>query len=116
MTKLITDYRKEPMDSVNEVRKMLEADPENPDLLDWMAFVYYTNDMWDSAISIYRKLLQQGFRPASQRLYLGNSLYKKGLLTAAIAEWEQAATMDPDGTVGKKARARLEDARSHQPP
>lgn len=109
--KIITEYRKEPMDSVREVLKMLEADPENPELQDWLAFVYYTNEMWDAAVDIYKKLIKQGFRVASQRLYLGNALYKKGLHSAAISEWLRVAELDPTGPLGRKARKRLDEAR-----
>ncbi len=111
-SKLITDYRKEPMNSVVEVRRMLEDDPDNPDLLDWLAFVYYTNQMWDEAIEVYKKLLLQGFRVPQQRLYLGNVLYKKGLVSAAISEWQKVTEIEPDGSHGKKAKARLEEARA----
>lgn len=108
--RLITEYRKEPLDTVQEVRKMLEADPDNPELMDWLAFVYYSNHMWDAAIQLYERLVKQGYRAATQRLYLGNALYKKGLKTVAIQEWKKCIELDKTGNVAKKAQARLEEA------
>lgn len=108
--RFITDYRKEPLDQVAEVRKMLEADPDNPELQDWLAFVYYSNGMWDAAIALYEKLIKQRYRVPSQRLYLGNALYKKGLKVLAINEWRKAEELDKDGNVAKKARERISTA------
>lgn len=108
--RFITDYRKEPLDQVAEVRKMLEADPDNPELLDWLAFVYYSNGMWDAAVSIYEKLIKQGYRVPSQRLYLGNALFKKGLKVLALNEWRKAEELDKNGSVARKARDRIQSA------
>lgn len=108
--RFITDYRKEPLDQVAEVRRMLEADPQNPELMDWLAFVYYSNQMWDQAVQLYEKLITAGYRPATQRLYMGNALYKKGLKVLAINEWRKAIELDDDGSVTKKAQDRITSA------
>jgi len=113
--RFITDYRKEPLDQVAEVRRMLEADPNNPELMDWLAFVYYSNKMWDAAIQLYEKLLAQGYRPPTQRLYLGNALYKKGLRVLALNEWRKAIELDDDGSVTKKARERIASVEANDP-
>lgn len=105
--RFITDYRKEPLDQVAEVRKMLEADPDNSELQDWLAFVYYSNGMWDASIRIYEKLIRNGYRVPTQRLYLGNALFKKGLKVLALNEWRKAAELDGNGSVARKARERL---------
>jgi tetratricopeptide (TPR) repeat protein len=97
---------------------MLEADPENSELQDWLAFVYYSNGMWDAAIRVYEKLIRNGYRVPTQRLYLGNALFKKGLRVLALNEWRKAAEIDDHGTIARKAKERIlsvEDAPSSSP-
>lgn len=113
--RFITDYRKEPLDQVAEVRKMLEADPDNSELQDWLAFVYYSNGMWDASIRIYEKLIRNGYRTPTQRLYLGNALYKKGLRVLALNEWRKAAELDESGSVARKARERITSVEGEDP-
>ena len=106
---LITDYRNEPQEGLDEVRKMIASDPENLDLQDWLAFMLYSNGEWDEALEVYKRLLAASYRSAHQHLYIGNCYYKKGLRTLAIENWKKAASLD-EGSIGRKAEKRLAKA------
>ena len=106
----ITEYTEGSGEGIDEVRLMLEADPENLDLQDWLAFMLYTNNQLDEAIELYKRLLSANHRPENQHFYLGNAYFKKTLVKLAVEEWKRVVELDPDSKMGKKAKVRIEQA------
>ncbi len=106
----ITEYTEGSGEGIEEVRDMLKNDPDNLDLLDWLAFMLYTNNQLDEAIEIYKNLLGKSHKSETQHYYLGNAFCKKGLVKLAIEEWKQVVALDADGKLGKKAAVRIEQA------
>ena len=53
---ILTKYTSGSGEGIPEVEKLLEGDPNNVDLLDWLAFMYYSNDNIDKAIETYTRL------------------------------------------------------------
>ncbi len=106
----ITEYT-EGTDSqgIADVEALLAGDPDNPDLQDWLAFLYYTNNRLDQAIELYRKLLAKGHKVDTQYFYLGNAYYKKGLTQLAVEQWRRSLETGPNGPMARKAQARIHE-------
>ncbi len=105
----ITEYTENSTEGIEDVERMLENDPDNLDLADWVAFLYYSNNLLDKAIATYRRLLAADHRAESQYFYLGNAYYKKGLQQLAVEQWKRCITTDPDGPNARKAQARIDE-------
>jgi len=106
----ITEYTKGSGEGIDDVRLMLQSDPDNVDLLDWLAFMLYTNNSLDEAIELYKKLLALNHRPDNQHFYLGNAYFKKGLAKLAIESWKKVMELAPDSKLARKAKVRIEQA------
>lgn len=106
----ITEYTEATGEGIGDVQSMLAADPDNIDLMDWLAFLFYSNNRLDEAIDLYKRLLSQGHKPESQYFYLGNAYYRKGLQTLAIQQWKKCIEAEPTSSMARKAQARIEEA------
>ena len=91
------------------MERMLEQDPDNLQLLDWLAFMYYSNDEVDKAIASYQRIIRLEPGNASQHYYLGNCYCKKGLLEEARREWKRFNALSREANMLK----RLENASSN---
>jgi len=106
----ITEYTQGSGEGIDDVRLMLQSDPDNVDLLDWLAFMLYTNNTLDEAIELYKRLLGLNHRPDNQHFYLGNAYLKKGLSKLAIQSWKKVIELAPNGKLARKAKVRIEQA------
>jgi len=106
----ITEYTEGSGEGIDDVETMLKADPDNVDLQDWLAFLYYTNNRLDEAIDLYKKLLASGHKADTQYFYLGNAYYKKGLSQLAVEQWKKSLEVAPTGPMARKAQARIDEA------
>lgn len=108
----LTDYDRKSVEGLGEVEQMLTADPDNTVLQDCLAFLYYKDGRLNQAIALFLKLLEKDYKKPTQHLYLGNCYYRKGRKQAAIRHWELCLESGPTPSEGRKARARIEDARA----
>lgn len=104
---LLTQYTSGDGGGVEEMEKMLEKDPHNLQLLDWLAFMYYSNNDAEKAIATYRRILEIDPANASQHYYLANSYFKVGDTAGALAEWQKVVELRPDSKYAKKAIDRI---------
>lgn len=104
----ITEYTKGSGEGIDDVRLMLQSDPDNVDLLDWLAFMLYTNNSLDEAIELYKRLLALNHRPDNQHFYLGNAYCKKGLSKLAVESWKKVIELAPASKLARKAQVRIE--------
>ncbi len=74
---IITVVASKDNEQLKEVKKLLDADPDNLDLLDWYAFACYTADQLDEAIKIYERLVREGEPTDKTFYYLGSAYLKK---------------------------------------
>ena len=81
-------------ESIEQAEEMLRNDPENEQVMDWLAFMYYTNDLVEKAIELYVKLITRKQDKPEYYFYLANCYYKSGLFSDAIENWEHVLTMD----------------------
>lgn len=95
---------------LEQIATLLELEPDNPDLLEWMAYRLYVRGHFPEAIEAYQDLYQRGHRPARQLLYLGNSHYKLGQVDEALEAWRKTVQLFPALQEARKAKARMTKA------
>lgn len=109
---LLTKYTAGSGDGIPEIEKLLESDPNNVDLLDWLAFMYYCNKNIDKAIETYKKALSIKSDNETQHYYLANSYYLKGMMTEAKREWSEVIRLNPTSKIAKNSQERIESLKS----
>ncbi len=107
-SELLTKYTAGSGEGIQEVEKLLEGDPNNVDLLDWLAFMYYSNDEIDKAIETYKRALEIRPDNENQHYYLGNSYYKKNMMEEAKKSWSEVIRLKPTSKIAKNAQERIE--------
>jgi len=105
---LLTKYTAGTGEGINEVEKLLEGDPNNVDLLDWLAFMYYSNNNIDKAIETYKRALAIKPDNENQHYYLANSFFKKSMLAEAKKEWNEVIRLKPNSKIAKNAQERID--------
>jgi tetratricopeptide (TPR) repeat protein len=111
-SELLTKYTAGSGDGIQEVEKLLEGDPGNVDLLDWLAFMYYSNNEIDKAIDTYKRALEIRPDNENQHYYLGNSYYKKNMMDEAKKSWSEVIRLKPSSKIAKNAQERIEFLKS----
>lgn len=105
---LLTKYTAGTGEGINEVEKLLEGDPNNVDLLDWLAFMYYSNNNIEKAVETYKRALAIKPDNENQHYYLANSYFKKGMMTEAKKEWSEVIRLKPNSKIAKNAQERID--------
>jgi len=105
---LLTKYTAGTGEDINEVEKLLEGDPNNVDLLDWLAFMYYSNNNIDKAIETYKRALAIKPDNENQHYYLANSYFKKSMMAEAKKEWNEVIRLKPNSKIAKNAQERID--------
>lgn len=112
---VVTRYAAVPLQDIDDLKGLVERDPENLELKDMLAFSLYSQERLEEAVAIFKDLLNRRHRPGTQRLYLGNCFYKRKLFHLAVKEWEWVAKdEDADPAVREKCRERIEKVRAGQ--
>lgn len=109
---LVTQYHAGTGEGIEELEKQLEEDPDNPDILDWLAFTYYTNQMLEKAVETYQRAIAIDYDNSDRHFYLANAYYKLGQVDRALEEWEIVISLKPDSKQAKKAEERIEKAKA----
>ncbi len=105
---LLTKYTAGTGEGISEVEKLLVSDPNNVDLLDWLAFMYYSNNETDKAIETYKRALAIKPTNENQHYYLANSFFKKGNYAEAQKEWNEVIRLKPNSKIAKNAQERID--------
>lgn len=105
---ILTKYTSGTGEGINEVEKLLEGDPNNVDLLDWLAFMYYSNNNVDKAIETYKRALSIKSDNENQHYYLANSYFKKNMMAEAKKEWSEVIRLNPSSKISKNAQERID--------
>jgi Tfp pilus assembly protein PilF len=105
---LLTKYTAGTGEGISEVEKLLVSDPNNVDLLDWLAFMYYSNNDMDKAVETYKRALAIKPNNENQHYYLANAYYKKGLSAEAQNEWSEVIRLKPNSKIAKNAQERID--------
>lgn len=106
----LTQYQKGSGEGVDELRQQLQTDPGNLTVKEWLAFSLYTNGLFDEAVEHYRELVEKEPKKNSHAYYLANCYARKGRIQEAMLLWERVVLAAPNASMGRKARARFEEA------
>jgi len=105
---VLTQYKAGNGQGISEVAAMLEQDPNNLELLDWLAFMYYSNNMLDDALATYNKALTLDPGNVNQLYYLGSTYFKMGDKDKAVECWCKVIELKPDSKIASKAKTKIE--------
>ena len=96
-------------EELKHAEQLIEEDPENLSLLEWVAFLHYTNGNYERSIELFKKLVKMDAKNEGHLYYLANSLYKVQKLTLARMYWKKVIMTNPEGKFAEKSRGLLSD-------
>jgi tetratricopeptide (TPR) repeat protein len=94
---------------------MLQQNPNNLDIMEWLAFKLYSVSNYEEAEQLFRNLIANDHRAGVQHFYLGNLLAKTGREQEAVKCWRQTVALIPKDVKAKKAQARIEKMAASNP-
>jgi tetratricopeptide (TPR) repeat protein len=95
-------------EEIEQLESLLEKNPDNLDISEWLAFKLYSVGNFERAVHLYRGLIERGHRTGVQYFYLGNTYFKMKRMKNAVAAWEKTIELIPTDAKAQKARARIE--------
>lgn len=95
-------------EEIQQLETLLEKNPDNPDICEWLAFKLYSVGQLERSVHLYRGLIDRGHRAGVQYFYLGNAYYKMKRPKNAVEAWEKTIELIPSDAKAQKARARIE--------
>ena len=110
--RLVTQYQEGTGEGIEEIEARLKEDPNNEDLLDWLAFMYYSNGKLEKAIETYQRAINLNYENEHQHYYLGNAFYKLGKNDRAVEEWEVVVQLKPESKLAQNAQERIGKVKS----
>lgn len=105
---VLTQYKTGGGEGITEVETMLEKDPNNLELLDWLSFMYYSNNMLEKAHISYEKALSMDPDNVNQLYYLGSTCFKMGRRDDAIVKWKRIVELKPNSKIAHKAQDKID--------
>ena len=103
---LLTSYSMGSTTGVEEISKLLRADPGNRQLKEWLAFAHYRNNELKEAVKTYLELIKDDPKDVNSHYYLANSYFKLGFKSAAAKGWEKVQSLAPSSPLASKAKKR----------
>jgi tetratricopeptide (TPR) repeat protein len=104
---VLTQYSSAPLD-IEELLRMAEANPDNVNILDCLAFKFYTTEQLDKALELYGRIVKLQPENDSAHYYMGNIYYRKKRLVAAMMEWKKVISLSSDSKLAAKAQERID--------
>ena len=96
--------------AIEEAEARLVNEPDNLGLIDWLAFMYYTNDHVEKALDCYKDLVERSPDTAEHYFYMGNTYFKISLLPEAIFCWKHLERLNAPRKMIERANASIESA------
>lgn len=95
-------------EAAGEFERALELDPADTEALDHLAFIRFNEADYDTALGLYRALVEADSSNATAHFNLGITLFNLGRYEQAVPNLERSLELEPEQAT---ARAALEDAR-----
>ena len=89
-------------EQVDAVRAQVAEDPDNPELLDWYAFVLYSSERIEEAIEIYERIVKEFTPSDTTYYYLGSAYLKMANVKMAFIYFEALQREYPKSPLLKK--------------
>jgi tetratricopeptide (TPR) repeat protein len=112
ISEVLTQYTAGDGSGTEELEEKLSRDPGNVQLLDWLAFMYYSNNDIEKARDAYQRLIDLDGENQSAYYYLGNTHFKLDHVSEAFGCWEELLFLFPKGRFARKTRRRLKEVKS----
>ncbi len=92
---LIADTGGDTKEALELARKGLQKAPNDPHLTDTVGFIYWKQQLYDSALATFRSVVQKVPENATYRLHYANALLEKGDKTEARTQLQAALMRNP---------------------
>jgi tetratricopeptide (TPR) repeat protein len=83
-------------DRLGDLKRAVDRDPENPELLMDFGNVYYDREEWDKAIALYEKARRKAPKNPNLLSDLGAAYRNRGEFNLAVAYFSKARESDPN--------------------
>ncbi len=100
-------FQKVTDEDISRLESVLEDNPKDLDVLDWLAFAMYSSGRYDRAVELYHRCIEIDPDSPSFHYFLGNCHYKLEDNETATAEWNRVMELDSDGKFRSRAREKL---------
>ncbi len=109
MSDEITQYgQRKDLAELEKIEKRLAADPQNLELMDWVAFMFYSNGLPQRALEYYVRLAEARPGNPSYAYFLGNLHHQMDDQPAARVWWDKVLSLDLEGEYAARARRKLD--------
>jgi len=103
-----TKYARSDGSGIAEVESLLGQDPDNVAVLDWAAFLNYSNGQFDRALVLYKNLIEKDPENLQAYYYVGNIFCRTGRYPEAARHWRILLERFPDHKLARRAKPRLQ--------
>ena len=93
---------------LKEVEETLEKSPNDPEVLDWAAFAYYTAGYLEKALAHYQRALLLDGDNTQALYYIGTIQCRFGEFDEAVKTWSRLIEEFPDDPLSKKIKGKYE--------
>ncbi|MBI3891269.1 MAG: tetratricopeptide repeat protein [Candidatus Wallbacteria bacterium] len=106
--KEFTRYLKKVTDEdIARLEEVLQENPGDMDVLDWLAFATYSAGRYDRAVQLYERCIAQEPETVSFHYFLGNCYWHVQQHAKARNEWNRVIEMDAEGKFRSRAADKL---------
>ncbi|MBI4864376.1 MAG: tetratricopeptide repeat protein [Candidatus Riflebacteria bacterium] len=105
---LVTRVEQGEMPGLDQLENALQADPENVELLEMLAYIYYCSKDLDKSIASYLRAVKANPSNEVNHYYLANAYYLGKDPNKAIAHWGKVIEVNPQSRYGPRARERID--------
>lgn len=103
----VTEYHEVDTREVDAVEAHVAEFPEDLDMTQYLAFLYFSMKRYEEAAALHQGLLDRNHRRGRQFFHLGNCLFRMGDVPAAREAWNRCLACPPDARTHRKVRERL---------
>ncbi|GAB1354398.1 hypothetical protein MASR1M12_31360 [Erysipelotrichia bacterium] len=107
-SELLRKYTAGTGEGIKEVEVLLNHDPNNVDLIDWLAFMHYSENSLDKAIGLYKRYITIKNDNENAYYYLANCYFKKQMMAEAKKSWSEVVRIKPSSKIAQDARERVD--------
>lgn len=103
----VTEFGASVVEGLEDIEAMHAQNPDDPHVIDYLAFAYYQAGRLNEALELYEKLAGLEFRLAHTCFHLGNCYFRLNRKIRAGEEWRRCLAAGPPPKIQRKVRARL---------
>lgn len=94
---------------ISHAEELVRQQPDDLQVVEYLAFLYYGARRYPEAIELYRQLLAAEHRRPEQLFHLGNCYARVGDPIRARSHWRQCLSASPGPGLASRVHKRLEE-------